>query len=429
MKVSVVVPFFNHLRECQEMWKSLVATMPSSMDHEFVLVDDGSSDGTREWLASLRGRGCRVLLNDWNSGYATAINHGVKHASGEFLVLGNSDLIFKSGWLEPMLDVLRASDLSAGVVGNVQTRVDDGRIDHAGMTLSLAGKWIHLVEIPDAFTAPRQVPAVTGACVALRRADFNRLGGLNEQFRNGGEDVDLCLRLAREGLLSYVALDSCISHHIGLSRGTQPDEDAERNSRLLFASWRTAIRDCLAERWRQELAQSPQEGRSFEGLDGSFEGTGLHLATLLAEHRLRIEESRWARLLGAANNTQAMKDECSVADVSASLVITNSSVHLQMEWSSRPSPRDVVIELNLVTDILGAELFVNGCHRKVFGGLGPGNASFCLREPFWVESSSNHATFTLGIRPESVSQWTRHPLFLQVLSEGLPERVHFRPGT
>ena len=117
---------FNHLDYSKVMLATLRATLPTGLAHEIILVNDASTDNTRQWLANLTVPGLRVVQNDSNMGFARAVNAGVAHAKGKVLALLNNDLVLTPSWLEPMLDVIHNPWLHAGVVGNVQRRVADG---------------------------------------------------------------------------------------------------------------------------------------------------------------------------------------------------------------------------------------------------------------------------------------------------------------
>ena len=65
-RLSVVIPLYNCLPLTQAMLASLRTTLPDGITHEIIMVDDGSTDGTREWLGTLRDAKFRVLLNERN---------------------------------------------------------------------------------------------------------------------------------------------------------------------------------------------------------------------------------------------------------------------------------------------------------------------------------------------------------------------------
>ncbi len=298
-KISFVVPLFNHLAETREMLASLQASLPDGLDYEIILADDASTDGTAAWLKTLRDPRIKVLISEMNRGYAANNNAGVRLARGEILGLLNNDLLFESGWLEPMLAVLLSPELKAGLVGNVQYRVADGAVDHAGVVLIPEGQFHHIRTLPN---KPHvKALAVTGACMLLRKADFEAVGGFDETFINGCEDIDLCFKLRTAGKAIYLASESRIRHHVSLSRKTNTQQDL-RNSRHLFARWRPEIKRELSEVWRALLAAGTQAyADKLSGeLAAEFVATPHAATRVIAEAMLRRVESFWASKLGDA---------------------------------------------------------------------------------------------------------------------------------
>lgn len=300
-KISFVVPLYNHLAETREMLASLQASLPDGLDYEIILADDASTDGTATWLKSLSNPRIKVLINGMNRGYAANNNAGTRLATGEVLGLLNNDLLFEPGWLEPMLAVLLSPELKAGLVGNVQYRVADGAVDHAGVVLTPAAQFDHVRTLPAHPQA--RVLAVTGACMLLRKADFEAVGGFDEGFVNGGEDYDLCFKLRAAGKEIYLAGDSQIRHHVSLSRKTNVRRDL-LNSRRLFGRWREEIKRELSDVWRDLLAAGPAAYTDkLSGLlAADFLSTPHAASRVIAEAMLRREESFWASSLdeGAA---------------------------------------------------------------------------------------------------------------------------------
>lgn len=214
--------------------------MPSNVSYEVIFVDDGSTDGTREWLATLAGDRFRVIINEQNLGYAGANNRGASLARGTFLALLNNDLVLLPGWLEPMLAAHETFGARAGVIGNVQLDALTGSVDHAGIVINVQGKPVHARALPCCSRLPwaspiREVPAVTGACLLIARELWIRLGGFDEAYVNGGEDVDLCFRARAAGRATAVALHSVVRHHVSSSTGRKLRD--EENSYRLARTW------------------------------------------------------------------------------------------------------------------------------------------------------------------------------------------------
>lgn len=299
--VSFVVPLFNQLHVTKVLLQSLLSTLPAGLVHEVLLTDDASTDGTQQWLASLQHPSVKVLTSHANTGFAANVNRAAMLATGDVLVLLNNDLVLQQGWLEPLLAALQTPEARVGVVGNLQRRVDDGTLDHAGVCLNLAGQLEH-IRTPFAAGADspptRPALAVTGACMLLRRTDFVACGGFDERFHNGGEDMDLCFKLRQRGLRAVVATGSCVGHHVSASRGPASLND-ERNSRLLFHKWRSLLKQELADQWQPLLAIGGPYPEPPETLVDAALMRSPHLAARrVAEALLVRQEERWAELLG-----------------------------------------------------------------------------------------------------------------------------------
>jgi GT2 family glycosyltransferase len=251
MQASFIIPLYNCLDLTQAMLASLRNTLPSGFESEIIFVDDGSTDGTRAWLAKLSDP-CRVILNEKNVGFAAACNRGAAAARGEFIFFLNNDLILQPRWLEPMLGAFNCLP-DAGLVGNVQLNAATGEIDHTGLRFNHKGKPEHDTGRPltARITGYREVPALTGACFAIRRTVWQQLHGFDEGFTNGAEDVDLCLRGSSTGLRHYIALRSVVRHHVSASVGRKLRD--EQNSYRLVRRWNDAIVRLSAREWSRHF--------------------------------------------------------------------------------------------------------------------------------------------------------------------------------
>jgi GT2 family glycosyltransferase len=306
MQVSFIIPLYNCLGHTRECLRTLQSTLPAGLAHEIILVDDGSTDGTRKWLSTL-GTPCRALLNEKNLGFAGACNRAAAAATGELLFFLNNDLVLLPGWFEPMRDAF-ARFADAGLVGNIQLNAASGAIDHAGIYFTHTGKPAHDTSRPAIarLSGYRAVPAVTGACLAIRRDRWLELGGFDTAFVNGGEDVDLALRAADRGLRHYVALRSVVRHHISASAGRKLRD--EQNSRLLATRWREAIAPLAGRDWCREFIERHWE-LSCQYDDVLAREVLYYWLGLLpndssgvmagVRQAMRREEQRWRELLGA----------------------------------------------------------------------------------------------------------------------------------
>lgn len=297
IKISFIVPLFNHVEHSKMMLASLFHSLPSDLSFEIILIDDASSDATGDWLYGLDYSCVKKIVNIDNLGYAKSNNIAVSQAKGEMLALINNDLIFESGWLEPMLDVLENPYLNAGIVGNIQYKVVDHSLDHAGVQVTPTGKLEHIQVLSPESPAYSRVFAVTGACCLIRKSDFDAVSGFDEGYVNGGEDVDLCLALKQLGKSAYVANHSKIQHHVSLSRDRTSIQN-EKNSRRSLIKWRDQLKIEITRLWQLTLQQP---NHKYDLIDGEFYDDFLKspqiASRLLAEHFILVEEHRWSKLI------------------------------------------------------------------------------------------------------------------------------------
>lgn len=287
------------------MLASLRATMPAGLSHEIILVDDGSTDGTREWLRTLSAPPFSVVLNGDNLGYAAANNRGAAEAKGDLLILLNNDLILTAGWLDPILSLYR-SHRDAGAIGNVQLSVKTGQIDHAGIVINGKGKPTHDRSTPDLWSHVRVVPAVTGACLLIARSLWNDLGGFDIRFVNGCEDVDLCFRASTRRRRNLVALRSIIHHHVSSSPGRKRSDEA--NTRQLTLRWRDDLIHLGVKAWCEDFVGRELNGATAFTNPGDVFKIWAHasgftreappVAIVGMQQAIDLELKRWAQLLG-----------------------------------------------------------------------------------------------------------------------------------
>jgi len=268
---SIVIPVFNRAELTRECLAALRDT--ASRDrYELIVVDNASSDDT---AALLEGHPLspRTIRNDQNLGFARACNQGADAARGEFVLFLNNDTVPQPGWLEPLLEIVgREPDVAA--VGNRLLYPDSRLIQHAGVAFDLPGPTpYHLWRSFPADWPPanqqRDLDAVTAACVLVRRSVFLDLGGFDERYRNGFEDIDFCLRLREKGHRIVYCPESVVWHHKSMSEGRNAHD--EPNAELFLQRWADRLHDQITPR-RELIVAALDETFRINRSGGKFVG-------------------------------------------------------------------------------------------------------------------------------------------------------------
>jgi GT2 family glycosyltransferase len=236
---SIVVPVHNRAALTRHCLDTVLAELPEGC--EVVVVDDASTDSTAELLGRY-GDSIRWLRLTENGGFARACNEGAAASRGELLVFLNNDTEPQPGWLES-LERYAAEHPAAAAVG-AKLVYPNGSVQHAGVVIGQDGYphnlYAGLPADHPAVSRSRRLQAVTGACLLIRRAAFERLGGFDAGFVNSLEDVDLCLRLGEIGAEVHYCHESVLIHLESASRGRQ--DGFERSVALYRERWRDRVR-------------------------------------------------------------------------------------------------------------------------------------------------------------------------------------------
>lgn len=228
-RVSVVIPFRDQpelLRNCLRSLRR--STFPRL---EIVLVDNGSEEARTDRLLARVGRkpNVRLVRRPEPFNFSRLCNAGAAAATGDHLVFLNNDVeVLTRGWLERLLAL--SADPAVGVVG-ATLLYPDRTIQHAGLLPRSDGMWVHPYRgMPDDHPGEggelrrvRVVPAVTAACMLVRRDLFDQLGGFDERLPLTLNDVDLCRRARSRGRLVVVTPRVRLIHYEGLTRGFAVD--------------------------------------------------------------------------------------------------------------------------------------------------------------------------------------------------------------
>ncbi len=318
---SVIIPVFNQWELTRACLKALAATTEGKAI-EVIVVDNASSDETPEACPILGerlfGKFFRYHRCPTNRNFGPASNLGAQMAVGEFLIFLNNDTVPLSGWYQPLIaDFSTWPDLAATgpLLLYPESEPFGFTVQHLGVFVSPLMKVGHLYEgisVDCALAKKRRFfQIITAACMVMRRALFMETGMFDENYVNGFEDVDICVRLSSKGYRLTVNPDARVIHHTSQTPGRHQHE--EENSQYFAAhrlsslvpDWHLHIKNDgmflrLGE-WQTLQASLPAEKCAY--LDQlAARSSHEELIALLVRHP--FWENGW-RLLAASNEKKA----------------------------------------------------------------------------------------------------------------------------
>ncbi len=242
--VSIIIPTFNRLDMTRRCLESL-AKHRGALNVEIIVVDNASTDGTIEFLKGGAEAGSlRAIVNPENRGFSRACNQGARAATGRHLLFLNNDTEAQAGWLESLVEILDADERVCAVGSKLL--FPDRTIQHAGVAVlddrqlpdPLVARHIHYRKAENSPEAnqPRTFQVLTAACVLIRKAAFEKVGGFDEEYWNGYEDVDLCFKLRQEGGLLVYQPRSVVLHFESQS-GPERFRQVAHNIKRLHEKW------------------------------------------------------------------------------------------------------------------------------------------------------------------------------------------------
>lgn len=235
--ISVIIPAWNELAYTQHCVHSVRERTPEHC--EIIVVDNGSNDGTAEWLAGQAD--VRTISNPENRGFAIACNQGMAAARGRYLVLLNNDTIVTPGWTTGLIAAIERHP-DVGLVGPLANRVGGWQMDPTATYTDEEGLVAHAAACAaDRSGVAEDVPMLSGFCWMLTRETYDTVGSFDERFGLGTfEDNDYCKRIALAGLRMLIAHDVFIHHQCSATftaAGIDYTEQMNTNRPLLREKW------------------------------------------------------------------------------------------------------------------------------------------------------------------------------------------------
>ena len=255
--VSIIIPFKDKVELLENLVDSLLAKTEYKK-FEILLINNKSKNrNTLQYLEKIVKRDRRISRFDYDKpfNYSALNNWAVKRSKGKYLLFLNNDTeLISEEWLSSMVEHMQRREI--GAVG-AKLLYPNNTVQHAGIVLS-AGKAEHVFRYAHRdesgyfgqLNLIRDMTAVTGACLLVKRNIFEEIRGFDEKnLKRAFNDVDLCLKIRQKDYLIVYTPYAELYHHESLSRGY---DDTPRKINI-------AKREInfMREKWTDKLFKDP----------------------------------------------------------------------------------------------------------------------------------------------------------------------------
>lgn len=218
MLISIVIVNWNGLHLLQPC----VAALRRQTERRFetIVVDNGSSDGSLEWLAEQPD--IRVIPNSTNQGFAPATNQGIRAGTTPFVALLNNDTEPDPQWLELLLQAMDNPKVGSAT-GVLLFAGQPEMVQSAGIAMDRAAiAWDRFGGLPrthPTVQTPGEIFGASGGAALYRRTMLDEIGLLNERYFAYLEDVELAWRAQKAGWVCKYVPEATVLHHTSATSG------------------------------------------------------------------------------------------------------------------------------------------------------------------------------------------------------------------
>ncbi len=249
--VSILILNRNGVNHLKRLLKDF-SEKTNYSNYEIIIVDNASDDESIEFLNSLTDLPITILVNDVNVSFAKGNNDAAKQAKGEYILLLNNDMEPTYGWLNEMMGTIIYNE-NVGVVGAklIYPYISDKDTTHYSFTIQHSGdifrekneicvykahnKNKYFEDIfNESISNNEKCLLVTGAALLTKKSIYQELGGLDENYWYGYEDVDYNLRIYQAGYDTVFASAALLFHH---ESATRKRMSVIENHELLRDKW------------------------------------------------------------------------------------------------------------------------------------------------------------------------------------------------
>ncbi|MCC8127664.1 MAG: glycosyltransferase family 2 protein [Clostridiales bacterium] len=210
-KITIIIPNYNGLHFMEPCLRALEAQ--TCQDFDLLVVDNGSSDGSVEWL---KEREIPTVFLETNTGFSGAVNRGIRASETPYVILLNNDTEPEPDYVEELLKAIEASPRIFSVSPRMVQLYHKELIDDAGDMYSLMG-WAYqrgVGQETERYNRPCMIFSACAGAAIYRRAVFDEIGLFDEMHFAYLEDMDVGYRAKIAGYYNRYCPDSVV-YHVG----------------------------------------------------------------------------------------------------------------------------------------------------------------------------------------------------------------------
>lgn len=257
-KCSVVILNWNGENLLKRFLPNVVLHSSSSQC-DIIVVDNGSTDGSVEWIEQNLPQ-VKIISFDRNYGFTGGYNRAIALIESEYIILLNSDIEVKERWCEPLIELLEKNKHVAAAMPKVLSETEPNKFEYAGACGGFIDKYhfpfcrgrilSYIEEDNGQYDTACEVFWATGAAMIIRREVYMEHGGLDDDFFAHMEEIDICWRLQNGGYKIMIEPSSRVFHVGGATLSYNSPEK-------LFLNFRNSLfmihKNTLTENYRKIL--------------------------------------------------------------------------------------------------------------------------------------------------------------------------------
>ena len=223
MKLSIITLTYNHLKYTKKIIESLYKY---TSDFELIIVDNGSTDGTGEYLKSLNYDNLKIIFNTENLGFSRGNNQGIEIAEGEYIGFLNNDILLYPNWFEECEKVFQKENAAFVSPRHINPYYDNTNENNYIKYFQKNFKYNSQYE--------KNFDECVFSCVLTKRSVINNIGFFDENYSPAFfEDNDIKYRAILKGYGIYVVNNICF-YHFGSITSIKHNKNFEKNKQYFY---------------------------------------------------------------------------------------------------------------------------------------------------------------------------------------------------